>query len=73
MPYPQCGRSIKTYAKGNNDAPRITKYGSPVRLDGQIVALCPHQARTALKAPSMILPPEYHRAHLQVTLTDIRE
>ena len=26
MPYPQCGRSIKTYARGNNDAPIITKY-----------------------------------------------
>ena len=33
MPYPQCGRSIKTYARGNNDAPSITKYGSPLRLD----------------------------------------
>ena len=39
MPYPQCGRSIKTYARGNNDAPSITKYGSLVRLDTQIVAL----------------------------------
>ena len=39
MPYPQCGRSIKTYARGNNDAPSITKYGSPVRLDAPIVAL----------------------------------
>ena len=27
MPYPPCGRSIKTYARGNNDAPSITKYG----------------------------------------------
>ena len=41
MPYPPRGRSIKTYARGNNDAPSITKYGSPVRLDAQIVALCP--------------------------------
>ena len=39
MPYPQCGRSIKTYARGNNDAPSITKYGSLVRLDAQIVEL----------------------------------
>ena len=46
MPYPQCGRSIKTYARGNNDAPRITKYVSPVRLDAQIVALRPHCAWT---------------------------
>ena len=41
MPHPPCGRSIKTYATGNNDAPSITKYGSPVRLDAQIVALRP--------------------------------
>ena len=47
MPYPQCGRSIKTYASGNNDAPSITKYGSPVRLDAQIVALRPHCAKGA--------------------------
>ena len=33
MPYPPC------YARGNNDATSITKYGSPVRLDAQIVAL----------------------------------
>ena len=39
VPYPPCGRSIKTYARGNNDAPSITKYGSPIRLDPQIVAL----------------------------------
>ena len=25
MPYTQCGTSIKTYAKGNNDAPSVTK------------------------------------------------
>ena len=31
--------------------PSITKYGSPVRLDAQIIALRPHCARTALKAP----------------------
>ena len=48
MPYPQCGRSIKTYARGNNDAPGITMYGSPVRLDDQVVAL---RARSALSAP----------------------
>ena len=49
MPYPPCGRSIKTYARGNNDAYSITKYGSPVRLDAQIVALCEHCAHTALR------------------------
>ena len=55
MPYPPCGRSIKTYARGNNDAPSITKYGSLVRLDAQIVALCLlHCARTALRAPPYI-------------------
>ena len=51
MPYPQCGRSIQTYARGKNDAPSITKYGSPARLDTQIVALRPHCVRTALRAP----------------------
>ena len=51
MPYPPCGRSIKTYGRGNNDAPSVTKYGSPVRLDAQIVALRPHCARTALRVP----------------------
>ena len=51
MPYPKCGRSIKTYARGNNDAPSITKYASPVRLDAQLVALRLHCARTALKVP----------------------
>ena len=44
MPHPPCGRSIKTYARGNNDAPGISKYGSPVRLDAQIVALRAHCA-----------------------------
>ena len=57
MPYPQCGRSIKTYVRGNNDAPSITKYGSPARLDAQIVALRPQCARTALKAPPLCAPP----------------
>ena len=47
MPYPPSGRSIKTYARGNNDAPSITKYGSLVRLDAQIVALHPHCAKGA--------------------------
>ena len=41
-----CGRSIKTYARGNN-VPSITKYGSPVRLDAQIVALRAHCAKGA--------------------------
>ena len=47
MPYPACGRSIKTYGRGNNDAPSVTKYGSPVWLDAQIVALHPHCAKGA--------------------------
>ena len=42
---PKCGRSIKTYTRGNNAAPSITKYGSPVRLDAQIVALCARCAK----------------------------
>ena len=54
MPYPQCGKSIKTYARGNNDARSITKHGSPVRLDAQIVALRPHCTRTAHKAPPQL-------------------
>ena len=51
MPYPPCGRSIKTYARGNNDAPSVAKYGSLVRLDAQIVALRPQCTCTALRAP----------------------
>ena len=47
MPYPPCGTSIKTYARGNNDAPSTTKYGSPVQLDAQIVALRPRYAKGA--------------------------
>ena len=50
MPYPQCGRSIKTYARGNHDAPSISKYGSLVRPDAQIVALCAHCAEGMLDA-----------------------
>ena len=53
MPYPQCGRSIKTYARGNNDALSITKYGSPVRLDTQTVALRPHCAKGAPQVGSL--------------------
>ena len=34
MPYPQCG---KTYTSGNNDAPSISKQGSLVRPNTQIV------------------------------------
>ena len=30
---------LKTYARGNNDAPSISKDGSLVRVDAQIVAL----------------------------------
>ena len=44
---PGGGRSMKTNAKGNNDAPSITKYGSLVRLDAQIVALRLHCAKGA--------------------------
>ena len=47
MPYPQCGRSIKNYARGNNDAPSISKHGSLVRPDAQIVALRTHYAECA--------------------------
>ena len=45
MPYHPCERSINTYARGNNHAPSITKYGSPIRLDAQIVALRLHCAK----------------------------
>ena len=31
VPYPQCGRSIKTYARHNNDAPSISNYPPPLR------------------------------------------
>ena len=40
MPYPQCARSINTDARGNNDAPSISQYGSLVRPHAQIVT--PH-------------------------------
>ena len=36
-------------------APSISKYGSLVRPDAQIVALCAHCARSALKAHPMCL------------------
>ena len=45
MPYPPCGTSMKTYARGNNDALSITKYGIPILLDARIVALRPHCAK----------------------------
>ena len=51
MPYPLCGRSIKIYARGNNNAPSFSKYGSLVRLDTQIVALRTHCAKCAVCAP----------------------
>ena len=51
MSYPQWGRSMKACARGNNGAPSITMYGSPVRLDTKIVALRPHYTRNALRAP----------------------
>ena len=47
MPYPQCGRSIKPYTRGNNDAPSITKHQSLVRLDTQTVAPHAHYAKCA--------------------------
>ena len=31
---------VKTYARANNDAPSISKHGSLVQADTQIVALC---------------------------------
>ena len=65
MPHPQHGRSIKTYTRGNNDAPSITKYGSPVRLDAQIVALRLHYARTALKAPPLLNSHRLTHMHTQ--------
>ena len=60
MPYPPCGRSIKTYARGNNDAPSVTKYGPPVRLDAQIVALRPHCAKGA---PTKCVQQHTHNCH----------
>ena len=57
MPYPQCGRSIKAYARGNNDAPSITKYGSLVQSDAQIVALRAHCAQCARHKPSRLTLP----------------
>ena len=36
---------VKTYARGNNDAPSVSKYGSLVRPNAQIVALCAHCAK----------------------------
>ena len=64
VPYSPCGRSIKTYARGNNDAPSVTKYGSPVWVDAQIGALHRlHCARTALRAP----PLKAHTGTLQST------
>ena len=58
MPYPPCGRSIKTSARGNNDAPSIT--GSLVWLDTQIVALRAHCAKGA---PYAKHPPQFLGAH----------
>ena len=62
---PQCGRGMKTSARGNNDAPGITKYGSLVQLDAQIVALRPRSARTALRAPPLGEPaPKPRMGHI---------
>ena len=80
MPYPQCGRSIKTYARGNNDAP-ITKYGSLVWLNAQIVALRPHaRAHCAKGCPHQQQPQHHnhhcyhlHRALMEVRIPDPRE
>ena len=65
MPYPPCGRSIKTYGRGTNDAPSVTKYGSPVQLDAQIVALRPHFAKGA---PFVINHPNSLETYLEITL-----
>ena len=61
MPYPPCGRSIKTYARGSNDAPSITKYGSPVGLDARNApALRPHCAKGAPYANKQLLSGKAH-------------
>ena len=44
-------KASKPTPRGNNDAPSISKHGSPVRPDAQMVALRAHCVRTALKAP----------------------
>ena len=46
-PNPQCGRSIKTYARGNNDTPSISKYGFVVRPHAQILAVRTHYVECA--------------------------
>ena len=45
MPYPQCGRSIKTYPQTTMMPPSTTKYGSLVRPHAQIVALRVHSTK----------------------------
>ena len=48
--------------------PSITKYGSPVRLDAQIVALRPRCARTALKASPKKKTHDWGRLGLLISL-----
>ena len=50
---------MKTYARGNNDASSITKYGSPVRLETQIVALCEHCTKGTRKHSPQMCPRLY--------------
>ena len=49
LSHSQCGRSIKNYSQTLMDAPNITKYGSLVQRDAQIVALRAHCAKCALQ------------------------
>ena len=49
-------------------APSISKYGSLVRPDAQIVALRPHCARTALKAPPKSAVERARRLEMQRNL-----
>ena len=45
---------VKTCARDNNDAPCIPKYGSLVRPDAQIVALCYVRPLSALPKKSPV-------------------
>ena len=54
----------KTYAGGNNDAPSISKYGSLVRADAQIVAQrtlsAPPVGHGSKKMPGTVTLPQKH-------------
>ena len=56
MPYPQCGRGIKIYAWGNNDAPSITKYGSLVRKSRTVRAWHTHSSSSDKPSAPFPLP-----------------